>query len=762
MDYTNATNAILINGNNAFADCETGTQGTFINADYLNGIMFELMKLLEEANITPIGFDPTNPDSFCQVHEAINRFIDLNSLYFDDLGNLFNAGADITTSLGTNIGVTDAPNLVNHIAKVDGALYTIHLLADYRAEIGDAAFIPNDDTSSYFVTTDYVAVLVQGTNESIASNMARPTTQKAVDRAEITGIISTLMASTNRRAPRVSPIINEKMQRIMGTEYADYVTHESQGATNGGIVFGTYDDATGSALTPVFVFAAPISDPVGSVTLDINIESIDGSDLDDITVEWSEWNNYENGMAQLSPRPNLTRTGSNWTITENLTGAGTVQDLFGLHVSAAPNSGNFEIVDITLTDSNGTVYTLTRRMKRNVTVNLIGSAQQSSVVTQEFANGVEIRNHGLKSGCVPSKFIATPEATRTSGDTNANVGSTESAGSDFHVGTTILQAFFRSEVYFVNGYTPPAVILTPGTYVSHFTVGHLRTINSDIFDRPSEFFIGCPNGQAILSAGTTSSVGMVFGAVDGSVFPKFYLANIHCDATITRPFAAARVHIDALDVTGVNSDTEGFETDYGDLTLERGDFSGAANDGVNSHETGHITMIDCNISDNLDDGFSPHDNCTYEVHGGEYRNNGKGNIIPAFGAKGFCIGVQSSGSTGLSTRIANVEGHNDGGFVCLDNNQADSSPTTLFAIECTSDGDNNGFVSAGRGSVFVTFNSEAVNATNYDLLSTNWRSSTNLGDAGIMVTSYSDTTANTILDTDNRIVNLDDELLIRE
>ncbi len=59
------------------------------------------------------------------------------------------------------------------------------------------------------------------------------------------------------------------------------------------------------------------------------------------------------------------------------------------------------------------------------------------------------------------------------------------------------------------------------------------------------------------------------------------------------------------------------------------------NDGFNYHNGGHSTVIECEGFNNFDDGISHHENCTFEINGGMWCNNGKAGIAsPTYGAKG--------------------------------------------------------------------------------------------------------------------------------
>lgn len=171
-----------------------------------------------------------------------------------------------------------------------------------------------------------------------------------------------------------------------------------------------------------------------------------------------------------------------------------------------------------------------------------------------------------------------------------------------------------------------------------------------------------------------------------------------------------------------------------DSVLEKCTARRAGRDNFNYHGYGHAALVDCEAYDATDDGCSPHDLCTYEIWGGVFEANAKGNVIPAFGAQGYCIGVSSRLSTGQGSA---VEGTNDGGFVCLSTN-SDTRPTTMICIDCTSDGDTNGYNAAGSRSTLQLIGCSSANATRAGITNGNWRTNT----AGRIVDSGSTFSAN--------------------
>jgi len=120
---------------------------------------------------------------------------------------------------------------------------------------------------------------------------------------------------------------------------------------------------------------------------------------------------------------------------------------------------------------------------------------------------------------------------------------------------------------------------------------------------------------------------------------------------------------------------------------------GAGNDGYNYHNTGGFRLFDCVGMKSLGDGVSPHEDCTLEIIGGEFSDNVRAGVIPAYGANCICFKV---------TANDNAEGLNQyGNFMALSDNSVnayDGTPqekTKLTMIECIADGGDYGIVSRG-------------------------------------------------------------------
>lgn len=71
MDFIRTLPAGQCNNSPTFLDCPPGGQGTPINAQYMNGVMFELMNVIEKSGQVPIPFDCNNPESYDQLYKAM-------------------------------------------------------------------------------------------------------------------------------------------------------------------------------------------------------------------------------------------------------------------------------------------------------------------------------------------------------------------------------------------------------------------------------------------------------------------------------------------------------------------------------------------------------------------------------------------------------------------------------------------------------------------------------------------------------------------
>lgn len=77
---------------------------------------------------------------------------------------------------------------------------------------------------------------------------------------------------------------------------------------------------------------------------------------------------------------------------------------------------------------------------------------------------------------------------------------------------------------------------------------------------------------------------------------------------------------------------QGFSIDNTNANLYNCTAFKVGNDGFNMHGYGDTNFFNCKGTYCYDDGMSHHSGCNGTVHGGEYSFNGKGGILPAYGA----------------------------------------------------------------------------------------------------------------------------------
>lgn len=652
---------------------------------------------------------------------------------------IYKESGDLADLFEDKDGVIPADNPVT--ADVNGRVKVYMETGKYSASAefdGDVVNYPDID-----IGTDLEQIKSNKTNFFNESTVYRGTPTQNSARDSISALAG---ASFNRRVPRVSPLINEKIQRVMSTDSGGYISSTSAGGSGDGIVFGVYKDVDDNDVLPTICFLSKIGDISASLDFSVTVSALTGSDISNVTVQYGLWKSFDNGSAQVGSRITIPRVGNDFNLTGGSLAStlGDDDDLFGVFIFCS--EGDFELTSASITSSSSGTKSLKANDMYNNQIWMTPVSSKNSVRTQFIDSDVELRVAGTKSGHLPSKILASPSAIASSGNTASSVSGTQAAGVYFNNALTPIYAFFSAQVYYKNGFNyVPAVILDSGTYTNYSaSAAHLQMRTTAPIDRNIDYVIACPNGVATLTAGTSNSEGVVLAILTSDFYPKFYLANIHCDATITRPFVSVRCNVDAVNIKCENSDNEGIDIDYSDVTIESSEFTGVRNDGINSHASGHTILIDVKSHDNRDDGFSPHDDCTYEVWGGEYYNNGKGNVIPALGARGFCVGVKSYGSTGLSPRAQPAPSIIDGGFVCYDNGQL----TSMFLIDCESDGDNNGIVTSGSMSYVSSFNSKALNSTGYDYVSS--ESDVTVG-LGSMTSYFADFTSSSVFDNSELI-----------
>ena len=82
-----------------------------------------------------------------------------------------------------------------------------------------------------------------------------------------------------------------------------------------------------------------------------------------------------------------------------------------------------------------------------------------------------------------------------------------------------------------------------------------------------------------------------------------------------------------------SSTRDGWSLDYTSGEFKMCGASKNRNDGFNLHFTGNTVFLDCEGTNNYDDGISHHENCTGVIIGGTWSGNAKGGIIPVDNAK---------------------------------------------------------------------------------------------------------------------------------
>jgi hypothetical protein len=197
--------------------------------------------------------------------------------------------------------------------------------------------------------------------------------------------------------------------------------------------------------------------------------------------------------------------------------------------------------------------------------------------------------------------------------------------------------------YFSRRNSPEEVAGGPRRY--HFDV-EAQTVRIRFEGAPTDVVISCSLRFASFhSAGAT--VGMYGLTLNHFRTGGPGLSNIN--------FSAYEVHVNyawdfqnRTDGWGIGSNTQ--------ATFENSSANFVQNDGFNSKGNNlHLRLVNCEAIGNNDDGYSPHYlGELWEVWGGLYKNNGKGNITPA-GGHGFIIGAT------LDTTLGRMDGYSDSG-----------------------------------------------------------------------------------------------------
>lgn len=578
----------------------------------------------------------------------------------------------------------------------------------------------------------------------------------------LTLLASAVMASIGTK-PNIRPQLQKAFDDALVNPYKTFVSSESVGGS-GGAVFGS--QATGSGLQDeVGIFMImPNADIDGVYSFSVTINALGSADLNDLTVQRVSYDKKENGGAIIGGAFSMTKSDNTWTSSGTYTSVDDAE--VGIRITAGIDSGLYEVVDWQITTANSVVYSKdTNAFLDSMLVTYSWSPGVTGVtyLTDKLNSGVKYRTLGARSGYVPSAVYTSPIAPDDATSVSAYENELKGYSKDNPVYAP--RAFKICRAHHVNGSPVPVLIMESGVYENtEASSAYFTFPNTSFLLNDEDFYIGCPHGTAMLTAGTGKPEGFIFGLVADQPQCTVNILNVSADSTMTRHYRFNRVN-----AIGYNCHADGtLNTTDGVFEMDEADFIwqscsaryGNGNDGFNSHVSGHTVLIDCDSIDNDDDGFSPHDNCTYEVWGGNYTGSGKGNIIPAFGAQGFCVGVKSADSTGLSPR-SSTEGINSGGYVALAYDG--KRPTVLVLRDCESDNDINGLVSAGLNSVILTQGESIVSGANTDnkAVSNAWRSveSGVSASSGRLISFSTDVDYSTgVVDEDNKITAYNDKI----
>ncbi|GEM_PF-3849625 len=252
-------------------------------------------------------------------------------------------------------------------------------------------------------------------------------------------------------------------------------------------------------------------------------------------------------------------------------------------------------------------------------------------------------------------------------------------------------------------------------------------------DVPVDVTIGCSLGFASFhsSAATIGMYGLTFNHFRNGIGFSNTLARVY------------ECHINYAWDFGNRTDGWRFSGNT-QSTLQNSSGNYVQNDGFNQKgQNTYVKLIDCEAIGNNDDGFSPHRATErWEVWGGTYKNNGKGNITPA-GGYGFLIDVTMDTVLG---RVG-VQLNKAGSFYSLSNNDVERVVTYMkrcrilntggvaqqglrstdalsdvYMINCSVDGFQQGLVVEGGGQIrsvnttFINNQSDYTPQANIEIL----------------------------------------------
>lgn len=531
------------------------------------------------------------------------------------------------------------------------------------------------------------------------------------DRSRVMSIIS-----SSDSVRKYKPNIKQQLKSDIASRLSTFDKIESYqfGATDLGLVFGGYTGYDSSVIQPMISVFVPASGEIGEWNCDVTIKSVSGL-TSTFTVSGAlVVDPFAGGVA-----PTLSATtvaGDVWSVAITNTSA---DEYIGFYIKGSTLSitDRFIITGYEITSPSGVVWSSDQnKILSESIVSLSRRSTSQRSIAQRWQNGEVSRMHGNLSGNAPRSVWIGASATLTEDSDSSSVGYLFDAfGYSGLRPMTAITAFQLLKVFAANGLDYPAIMCLPGTYdslsssVPHFD---LSSITQDIR-------IYAPHGTATFEKTVSGGSGAVVdtgGTLNSSLSDyTLYMWGIYAAANQGRPFRIQHLNCIAYDCSAVASLVDCWEFDNNNFILQNCFAGAAANDGFNHHGYGHGVLVDCISDGNSDDGFSPHDLCTYEVWGGEYKNNGKGNVIPAYGAQGFCVGVSSSGATGTSPNAAPT---NYGGFVALaEDSRRD---TTMLLVDCMDDGSVIGINASGKNSKIRAIGYDGANNSEYAVGNFSW------------------------------------------
>ena len=495
-----------------------------------------------------------------------------------------------------------------------------------------------------------------------------------------------------RVKPTIKPRFEEVKRDILANDYY-FVDPRALGYSAGSLVLTPIDPRDGTDAASRMIMLAPITaGKTFAVSVDVIVDS--GT----VTVDLIGANALDGTYTVLTA--GLAPTGDTYSAGGAATGA---YAYIGFRVS---NSSSTSGVAVEVKN-----YSITDDAIEQLDASIIAFGHKSSMhcwdgsdygsVGQSIGGGF-IRSYGMLSGLHPKAlWVDASGATIGSAGTALErdiVGSKE-VPATLDAALEMSQAIVRSVTLISNSafILRPKIVLYPGSYDESYA-GNNAAIRGDRLLHADSWIIA-PFGAANFTSG--GDLAGVFDSTNTKTNSDLYLWGLHFDNTFEMPIKCFNRDTYALDCSTVSGNIatagsgDGWDIDEGNLFAEDCAADDANNDGFNAHVFGHITLVDCTATGNADDGFSPHNDCTFEVWGGTYDGNGKGNVIPAFGAQGFCVGVTSQNSTGLSSRIVTRA---NGGFVAL-TTDVTLRPTVMLLVDCISISDTVGVVSDGRTAV---------------------------------------------------------------